>query len=281
MYKRSLFLELDLKPEIACAVKRKMRKDRRHIRKMAQTAYCAQTAEFPLCRKAPLTRLAVLVYLLSEKYEAYQAMAIPDEIIFDTFRDVSLRADIFYQKNGKAGLEAEDVVWFRHIMKTNIFKLGELQFQPFEMIYLDEETLGEEYMLFEPDAKKRLPPGCAVINCHIPRRADISKGSVQKSLEAATAFFKTYFPQVTYRAFLCYSWMLYPPMLHYLAENSNIKTFANRFEIVGSCPDAEQAMENLFACGKKLPAKPTTLQQLALEHKPCFGFGCGIIFCKG
>ena len=44
----------------------------------------------------------------------------------------------------------------KKINKLNvvIFKIGSLQFQPFEMIYLDEETIGEPYMTFSKEQKE-------------------------------------------------------------------------------------------------------------------------------
>ena len=86
-------------------------------------------------------RLAVITCLLTEKYDAYREKGTPGDVIIETFKDVSLRAGLYREKTGEAGLSKDDVIWFRHIMNINIFKLGTLQFQPFEMIYLDEETL--------------------------------------------------------------------------------------------------------------------------------------------
>lgn len=42
-------------------------------------------------------------------------------------------------------------------MNVAIFKVGSLQFQPFKMIYLDEETIGEPYMSFTAEQKKLCP----------------------------------------------------------------------------------------------------------------------------
>ena len=248
------------------------------VAKIAETAYCGENLDFPLCRRMPLTRLAVVTYLLLEKYDDYKALGIPDDIIFDTFRDVSLRANLYYNKHGKAGISKEDVVWFRHIMNVGIFKIGTLQFQPFEMIYLDEETIGEPYMTFTKEQKEALPHGSPVLNCHIQQGADLSPKSIKASLQHAKLFFSKHFSAVPYQAFLCYSWLLYPPMLKHLSDNSNIKQFANHFSIIGFCQDPEQALENLFGCetGKGLSPNATTLQKLAAEHLELFGFACGV-----
>lgn len=273
--------ELRYRSGIGQAVRRKIRRDGHLIEEIARTAYQGENFQFALCGHTPLTRLAAVTYLLPRKYDGYKGRGIPDGVIFDTFRDVSARSALYFDRTGKAGISKDDVIWFRHIMNANIFQIGALQFQPFEMIYLDEETTGEPYMRFSAEQKKALPSGAPVLNCHIPRGADLSAQSVEASFQDAAAFFAEYFPTVPYRAFLCYSWLLYPPMLKRLPEKSNIKKFAARFSVIGCCDDAEQAMEALFEPGmradKKLPVHPTSLQRLAVEQAEQFGFACGII----
>ena len=227
----------------------------------------------------PLTRLAVITYLLIRKYDEYKGRGISDHVIFDTFRDVSLRAALYCRRTNKAGISKEDVIWFRHIMNVAIFKIGSLQFQPFQMIYLDAETIGEPYMSFTEEQKKSLPERTPVLNCHIQQGADLSPESVDFSFRMAKEFFMEHFPKERYKAFLCYSWLLYPPMLKRLGEDSNIKQFADRFSIIGDCPDSEQAREFLFSDGtrKEISVKATSLQKLALQYPKELGFACGII----
>lgn len=254
------------------AVKASIRKNTSRISELAKTAYDGENFDFPLCRRMPLTRLAVLTFLLVQKYADYHAMGVPDEMIFDTFQDVSLRAELYFQKSGKPGITKVDVIWFRHIIHTAIFKIGPLQYQPFAMVYLDQETLGEPYMTFDPDQKKRLPPGTPVINCHIPQGADLSAEAVEDSMAKAKKFFAVHFPGIPYRAFLCYSWLLYPPMAAQLPKDSNIRQFARRFTILGSLAGREEAKKYIE---KRNP--PTTLEIMFSRHRDWFGFSCGIM----
>lgn len=265
--------------DIEQAVLQKIHKDEKFIDEISATAYHGEDLDFTLNRRMPLTRLAVVTYLLLKKYDDYRAMEIPDGIILDTFRDVSLRANLYYEKNGKVGISKEDVVWFRHIMNVGIFKIGALQFQPFEMLYLDEETIGEPYMTFTKEQKETLPNGTPVLNCHIQQGADLSPQSVDASFQDAKLFFSKHFQSVQYKAFLCYSWLLYPPMLMELSEESNIKRFADNFSIIGCCHDTDQAIENIFGheIRKELPDSATSLQKLAAKHLELFGFACGVI----
>ena len=274
----TLLPQLEFNSVIEDAVKQKIIKSRRQIEVIAETAYNSDNFDFPLCKRMPLTRLVVVVYLLSQKFAEYKAIGTTDEIILDTFRDVSLRANLYYKQYGKIGISKDDVIWFRHIMNVHIFKIGVLQYQTFNMIYLDEETIGEPYMVFTQEQKLALPNGSPVINCHIQKGANISATLVNESIDQAKVFFKDCFPSIEYKAFLCYSWLLYPPMLNMLSENSNIKQFAKYFSIIGECNDSKQAKENLFDYGKhNPPCKPTTLQRMAKEDNAILGYGCGVI----
>lgn len=274
----SLLPQLEFEPIAEEAVRQKITKCRRQIEAIAETAYHGSDFDFPLCRRMPLTRLATVTYLLAQKYTEYQAIGAADGIILDTFRDVSHRAALYDKQCGKIGISKEDVIWFRHIMNVQIFKIGVLQYQTFHMLYLDEETIGEPYMVFTESQKKSLPIGTPVINCHIQRGANISAAAVKESLARARMFFNECFRTVPYQAFICYSWLLYPPMVQSLPEKSNIRQFADLFSIIGVCSDSSQAKENLFRYGRHgSPCAPTSLQRMAKEHKELLGYGCGVI----
>ena len=73
----------------------------------------------------------------------------------------------------------------------------------------------------------------------------MSSEAVETSINAAKDFFATVFPEIKFKAFLCYSWLLYPPMVNRLPKESNIRQFADRFTIIGTCGEPEQAMHNL------------------------------------
>ena len=269
-----LLSQLRFSPAVETALRKKYAKDESTLRTIAETAYSGDDFQFFLCKRMPLTRLAVVTLLLLEKEQLYRQMGTSDEIILDTFRDVSLRANLYYAKTGKAGLTKTDVIWFRHIMNGAIFKIGALQFQPFEMLYLDEATLGEPYMTLSEANKAAFPAGTPVLNCHIQQGADLHPNSVSLSLQQATAFFRTRFPHTDFRAVLCYSWLLYPPMVRQLSTASNIRQFAERFTILGSCSDPSQALENLRHTNGHAP---TSLQRLAAGSREQLGFSCGII----
>ena len=86
----TLLPQLRFQAAIEDAVKQKFTKNRRQVASIAETAYSSNDFDFPLCKRMPLTRLVVVVYLLSQKFAEYKAIGTTDEIILDTFRDVSL-----------------------------------------------------------------------------------------------------------------------------------------------------------------------------------------------
>lgn len=157
--------------------------------KICKNAYSGEAPDYPILKRKPLTRLAILINLLSEKYEEYLSLGVPGKVIAETFRDVTLRAEIFEAKTGKTGISKEDAIWFRHIINCKIFKIGVLQFQPFEMIYLDEEILGEAYMVFSSEQKKKTSRRCS--SDKLPRSARRRfehRGNQQKFFRCSSAF---------------------------------------------------------------------------------------------
>ena len=148
------------------------------------------------------------------------------------------------------------------------------------MIYLDEATIGEAYMVFSEKQKCLLPNGSPVINCHIQKGANLDLLFVEDSLASAVSVFSMAFPETSFRAFLCYSWLLFPPMTELLPQDSKIKQFANKFTIISTCNDSEQAWTNLFGQNPSkviLPPNASFLQEVAFKNPEAIGFACGII----
>lgn len=246
----------------------------------ADEAYAGELPDFPICRHRPFQRLAALCYGLQGLKDAWRQDGLPQDVFAATCADIALRQRLYREKTGRIGLSKEDAIWLRHLFGRRIFKLGSLQFQPFEMIYLDEETIGEPYMSFAPGQKKRLPPGAPVLNVHIQQGANLSPEAVDRSFERAEAFFRACFPHDRYEAFICYSWLLYPGIAGLLAPGSNILAFASRFTIVGEVRDDAQAVERIFG-GRRRARKDypqrTSLQRAALLHWMNLGYACGVI----
>ena len=141
----------------------KIRRDEKLIDELAKTAYQSDSFDFPLCKRMPLTRLSVVTYLLIRKYGEYKKARIPDQVIFDTFGDVSLRAALYYKKAGKAGISKEDVIWFRHIMNVAIFSKAQI-YAPNRSISLSKWQKNFSRNIFRKSNIKR---SCVIAGCCI------------------------------------------------------------------------------------------------------------------
>lgn len=251
------------------------------INSAAMKAYDGEVPNFMICKHKPFTRLAIVCFKLIDLKQRYRNKGIPDSIFFDTIQDVKLRQELYYEKNIKIGLSKDDVIWFRHLFNMHLFKLNTLQFQLFHMIYLDKESIGEEYMTFSKEQKEKLPPGSPVVNIHIQRYADLNSVEVEKSLNIAFDFFQKYYPKHKFKALICYSWLLYSGNQKLLHKDSKIIKFAKKFEIISEVQDDKQSIQNIY--GKRFRKKKdypvnTSLQRNAQIYPKCMGRGCGVIY---
>ncbi len=252
-----------------------------YMKTLSENAYDGEPENLPVLKREPFDRLAVVCYKLTEVKAWFGRMQIPARIYFDTISDITLRECLYEKRFGKPGLTRDDARWFRHIFSHRIFKFYSLQFQLFNMIYLDKECIGEDYMIFPAEQKKKLPSDAPVLNVHIPKGADLSPEAVEKSFAGAADFFGRYFPEHRYRAFICYSWLLYPGNRAFLEPSSNIIRFAERFEIIATARDNKDAVKRIY--GKRYRSKgdypqETSLQRNALAHLHGLGEACGVIY---
>ena len=173
------------------------------------------------------------------------------------------------------------MIWFSHIFSTAIFKIGVLQYEITKLQY-PKKGKDDPYMELSKEGKALLAEGCDVLSCHIRHGVDLKDSSVEASLRKAETFFKEHFRHTKFRAFVCSSWLLYPPMTAVLGEQSKIRQFASRFAIVAACPNRRQAMERIFSYGSRnLPKeKWTSLQVLAVQNKKRLGYAMGVIMMK-
>lgn len=263
--------------ELLNAFSRKKKK----MQEIGITAYSGTDYAFPLLKRSPFTRLLVVCQLLKDQFIEYQKVGASEEIIWDTFRDVSVRSNLTYLATGKIGISKEEVCWFSHIFNTRIFKIGVLQYEITKLQY-PKKGMDDPYMEISKEGKALLAEGADVLSCHVRHGVELRDRSVEVSLRKAEAFFKEHYPHTKFRAFVCSSWLLYPPMTAVLGERSKIRQFASRFSIVAACPNRRQAMERIFSYGSRNLAKEkwTSLQVLAMHNKKRLGYAMGVIMMK-
>lgn len=193
-------------------------------------------------------------------YEKYGEKKIPDEIFIETMKCFTRFIGECGKKNGR--LFFDRAFWTYRQLSMNIFRIGAL-----------------EYQFVEHEGEK-------AIGVHIPSDADLSKQSVDDSLEMAKVFFRTYYPDYKYTRYTCDSWLLSPALKELLPETSNILSFGGRFDIIEEDREAKDCMEWLFQVPadtdyEKLPEK-TSLQKKAkkwLLDGGTIGVAYGVMEC--
>ncbi len=271
---------LSFPQEILQSVQAAYEKRPEYYKKAAQAAYGGKALDFPITKYPPLDRLVILCCCVPVIREKYVDLGTPEHILLETLSDIPLRARLYHEKTGRTGLSKDDAIWFRHLYFTEIFQFGSLQFQPFSMLYLDEEGCGEAYMRYDGWCKDALPQGAPVVNIHIPAGANLSPELVEESLSLAVDFFGKYLPEHPAKYFVCYSWLLYPGLRELLPENSRICSFADRFRIIGYAQDPMESIHRIYGRRWKRRAdfpQDTALQRNALGNFSRLGEGCGIL----
>lgn len=84
------------------------------------------------------------------------------------------------------------------------------------------------------------------INIHIPSDADLTKGSVLKSVSQFKDFCRQYYPGWETKQIQCESWMLSPALKDLLKENSNILKFQELFEITETDYESMAVLDWVF-----------------------------------
>lgn len=104
------------------------------------------------------------------------------------------------------------------------------------------------------------------MNCHIPEDAELTDEKIKASLYMAEEFLLRL--QSAYGRFICYGWLLYPPILEALGNDFGLRCLSSFFKIVSSCIDDSQAGEDI--------RKGSILQGILDEHSELFGYAFGV-----
>jgi hypothetical protein len=119
-----------------------------------------------------------------------------------------------------------------------------------------------------------LKQGDAVLNIHIPantsRNGPLIREACADSFRQAIDFFPRYFPDFTFNAFMCQTWMLDVQLSDLLPMKSNIVQFQNWFHLY-PFPATTDAGIIMFVFGDPFPGwdvvvPKTSLQQTVVNH---------------
>ncbi|MBP3684094.1 MAG: DUF5596 domain-containing protein [Oscillospiraceae bacterium] len=170
----------------------------------------------------PISSQLALAWMLQVSvmtWDFYAEKGIQEKIYFDTMKCYSRHLKEGRELTG--GNDFGQYQWANRPAGGHLFRIGTL-----------------EYERREGD-----------ITIHIPTDADLSPGSVDKSLKKARKFFAKFFPECCDWPYTCDSWLLDPQLKPMLPLDSNIARFQERFTWLQSAP----AGDHLVYLFKTLP----------------------------
>lgn len=257
---RNLCEKIDLPPEAQSTAFRVLSAEEQELRR-AQTRADLQHLEIPYSRlrKDRAEGAAFcLGFALAEAERAfarYKALGIPEEIYYDTMRDISVWVNTCKREENIVGLC--ELSWIRHTLYLNLFRIGRLQYQFFKT---NHTVSGIPFRV-----RRQVPIRSrkAVLNIHIPEGGRLELSACRQSVQDARIFFDRYFPQYNYAGFVCDSWLLDPRNAQFMRADSNIVQFSALFDcVVQTNAENDELLRRLWGIHK---ASRETLAALSEE----------------
>ena len=211
----------------------------------------------PAVESTPMGRyFFVYVYLaaLADVRRFHKQRGIPDDISWATLSDLGRNLVRDRLLLGDGGLRTSD--WLALHFRGSIYQLGRLQF---DRTTVRAAHVGDAFREGEP-----------AIGIHIPESGPLTPEAVDDALARAQPFYARHFPETPTRLGLCTSWLLDPQLRDYLAPDSNILRFQDRFRIVGDGYDGDAAVlrfvfHRIAPNVSDLPQR-TTLERAIVTH---------------
>jgi len=161
-----------------------------------------------------------LVYCLAEcekTFERFLTKGIPEQYFWANAREIVVEVIQCRQNYGVVGID--DIRWVDLFLRCErIFRIGCLNF--------DMEIAGE-HGCEGGDIRK----DDAVVLVHIPSDGRLVREQCLQSFRDAENFLAKYFPEFTYKCFVCGSWLLDDGLGTFLDEKSNILAFQKLFTV--------------------------------------------------
>lgn len=155
--------------------------------------------------------LALYIRFARRTLELYNKLKLPEAVLFDTLKALSVNADECKKSTGIYGLS--DYIWLANHVRGNIIRLGSFEYQNGIFSYDEDVKL----------QNKTIRNGDRAIFMHVPAGASLDKKSRNHSYEMAFEFFG-------HGVLICDSWLLFSRHRE-LSKNSNIHSFMDDFEI--------------------------------------------------
>ncbi len=114
-----------------------------------------------------------------------------------------------------------------------------------------------------------LAPGDPVLDIHIPSGAPLDHAECGRSIRRSLSFFARYFPEISFTAFACSSWVLDPQLSGLLPPACNTVRFQKEMYLFPVKGDDREVLSMVFENRKRqagpLPRK-TTMQRAFADH---------------
>lgn len=235
------------------------------------------------CLGGDAAALAALVIMsgLGHTREAYRERGIPENILLDSLRDMSIWMDEYEQRTGRTGLE--EVGWLMNSLRGKLFRIGRFQF--FDSIYENNVCVAVRRsdgaaLAFVPEREYpretavtefagtplhpegfalqnsiRLPvgewalavrPGVNMLDIHIPKDGKMDFDACRDSILDALRFFAAYFPEKPISVIHLHTWFLDPQLQRLLPPESNIVRFQREFYLLSTSGSDQACLERVF-----------------------------------
>lgn len=194
--------------------------------------------------------LCVVLAMCEKSFQVYAQKGISETIFFDTFSDIAIWEEVFFNQTGFHGLDETN--WIINHIQLKIFKIGRLQFQPCKM------TLPLKVR------NKGLPDVFNCLNVHIPRGEPLEKERCNASFESAIEFFNRFYPDYNYDYFFCHSWLLSREMPLMVNKESNMFAFYDMWNKIGFSENSNQPFEYIW---QKRPSDLNNLSESSTLQK--------------
>ncbi len=239
---------------------------------------------------APLTELAVKIniplYTLHFLFctvahrrlqVIYREKGFDENLFWDASLDLRAKCEECRKQYGVVGTSS--LAWFGPLFRLDRFSFGRLQYAKW---YLPVEEPYERFGL-HIDSKTLIPM------IHIPSLGPLTKEDRMASYRAAYKHFRGTMGFSDVVAFGCGTWLIYPPIVALCKEGSNMKSFAEDFEILATKEEQTgKDATRVFGCNyngditympKKTSLQRSIADYLAAGNK--MGVGYGLIAFDG